>query len=120
MPCHHTLERFLDAYIDAAGIAHDAAGPLFRSVGRKTGRGEALWQQDAYRMIARRRRRRPSRPRSAITPSARPALPPTSKTRARWSTRRRSPTIPRRARQSSMTGGAMRFRSMRLRKSQFE
>ena len=58
VPCHHTLERFLDAYIDAAGIAHDAAGPLFRSVGRKTGRGEALWQQDAYRMIARRRRRR--------------------------------------------------------------
>jgi integrase len=27
---------------------------LFRSVGRKTGRGEALWQQDAYRMIQRR------------------------------------------------------------------
>lgn len=47
VPCHHTLERFLDAYIDAAG-------PLFRSVGRKTGRGEALWQQDAYRMIQRR------------------------------------------------------------------
>jgi site-specific recombinase XerD len=54
VPCHHTLERFLDTYIDAAGIAHDAAGPLFRSVGRKTGRGEALWQQDAYRMIQRR------------------------------------------------------------------
>ena len=54
VPCHHTLERFLDAYIEAAGIAHDAAGPLFRSVGRKTGRGEALWQQDAYRMIQRR------------------------------------------------------------------
>jgi site-specific recombinase XerD len=54
VPCHHTLERFLDAYIDAAGIAHDTAGPLFRSVGRKTGRGEALWQQDAYRMIQKR------------------------------------------------------------------
>ena len=38
----------------AAGVAHDAGGPLFRSVGRKTGRGEALWQQDAYRMIQRR------------------------------------------------------------------
>ena len=23
VPCHHTLERFLDAYIEAAGIAHD-------------------------------------------------------------------------------------------------
>lgn len=54
VPCHHTLERFLDEYIAAAGIASDADGPLFRSVGRRTGRGEALWQQDAYRMVQRR------------------------------------------------------------------
>jgi site-specific recombinase XerD len=54
VPCHHTLERFLDEYIEAAGLAGDADSPLFRSVGRKTGRGEALWQQDAYRMIQRR------------------------------------------------------------------
>ena len=54
VPCHHTLERFLDEYIAAAGIASDADGPLFRSVGRRTGRGEALWQQDVYRMIQRR------------------------------------------------------------------
>lgn len=54
VPCHHTLERFLDEYIAAAGIASDADGSLFRSVGRKTGRGEALWQQDVYRMIQRR------------------------------------------------------------------
>lgn len=45
VPCHHTLERFLDEYIAAAGIAGDADGPLFRSVGRKTGHAEALWQQ---------------------------------------------------------------------------
>ena len=54
VPCHHTLERFLDDYIAAAGIAGDADGPLFRSVGRRTGRGEVLWQQDVYRMIQRR------------------------------------------------------------------
>ena len=54
VPCHHTLELFLDEYIAAAGIASDADGPLFRSVGRKTGRGEALWQQDVYRMVQRR------------------------------------------------------------------
>ena len=54
VPCHHTLERFLDEYLAAVGIASDADGPLFRSVGRKTGRGEALWQQDVYRMIQRR------------------------------------------------------------------
>ena len=54
VPCHHTLERFLDDYIAAAGIEDDANGALFRSVGRKTGRAEALWQQDVYRMIQRR------------------------------------------------------------------
>ena len=54
VPCHHTLERFLDDYIAAAGIGADDDGSLFRSVGRKTGRGEAMWQQDVYRMIQRR------------------------------------------------------------------
>ena len=54
VPCHHTLEKLLDDYIAAAGIARDPEGPLFRSVGRKTGRAEAVWQQDAYRMIQRR------------------------------------------------------------------
>ena len=54
VPCHHTLERFLDDYIAAAGIGGDTDSPLFRSVGQKTGRGEAMWQQDVYRMIQRR------------------------------------------------------------------
>ena len=31
MPAHHTLEGYLDAYIQAAGIADDAKGPLFRT-----------------------------------------------------------------------------------------
>jgi site-specific recombinase XerD len=52
VPCHHALERFLDEYIAAAGIAGD--GALFRTTGRKTGQAQALWQQDAYRMIQRR------------------------------------------------------------------
>jgi site-specific recombinase XerD len=54
VPCHHTLEKYLDAYLAAAGIADDPNGALFRSVGRKTGRAEALWQQDVFRMIQRR------------------------------------------------------------------
>jgi Site-specific recombinase XerD len=54
VPCHHTLEKFLDEYLAAASIVGDEEGPLFRSVGRKTGRTEALWQQDVYRMIQRR------------------------------------------------------------------
>jgi integrase/recombinase XerD len=54
VPCHHSLEKLLDEYVAAAGIAGDADGPLFRSTGRKTGQVHALWQQDAYRMIQRR------------------------------------------------------------------
>jgi len=54
VPCHHSLEKLLDDYIAAAGIADDPNGPLFRSTGRKTGERQALWQQDVYRMIQRR------------------------------------------------------------------
>jgi site-specific recombinase XerD len=56
VPCHHNLEKFLDEYIAAAGIAEDAAGPLFRTVAGRTGNltNNSLWQQDAYRMIQRR------------------------------------------------------------------
>jgi site-specific recombinase XerD len=56
LPCHHSLEQFLDDYIAVAGIAGDANGPLFRTTGRKTGQPQAMWQQDAYRMIQRRAR----------------------------------------------------------------
>lgn len=54
--CHHNLERLLDEYIAAAGIAGDQDGPLFRTATGKTGAltGSAIWQQDAYRMIQRR------------------------------------------------------------------
>ena len=54
VPSHHSLERLLDDYIEAAGIAGDPNGPLFRSTGRKIGKVQALWQQDVYRMIQRR------------------------------------------------------------------
>lgn len=54
VPCHHSLERILKDYIEAAGVAADPNGPLFRSTGRKTGEARPLWQQDVYRMIQRR------------------------------------------------------------------
>jgi site-specific recombinase XerD len=56
VPCHHNLEHYLDEYIAAAGIAGDPDGPLFRTAAGKTGAltGNAMWQQDAYRMIQRR------------------------------------------------------------------
>jgi site-specific recombinase XerD len=57
MPCHHNLETYLTAYIEAAGIAEDPKGPLFRTIGRSKGRPltrTVLQQADSYQMIARR------------------------------------------------------------------
>jgi len=56
MPCHHSLEEYLDAYIKGAGIAADGKGYLFRTA---RGRSKELTdnpmsQADAYRMIRRR------------------------------------------------------------------
>ena len=35
VPAHHNAEEYVDAYIQAAGIADDKKGPLFRSFNRK-------------------------------------------------------------------------------------
>ena len=50
-PCVPKLEKFLDDYIAAAGIAEDREGPLFRTVGRIAGAPQRMTQPDAYRMI---------------------------------------------------------------------
>jgi site-specific recombinase XerD len=57
MPCHHSLAEELRAYIDAAGIAEDKKGFLFRT--SKGHRGvelalEPMGQPDAWRMIRKR------------------------------------------------------------------
>jgi site-specific recombinase XerD len=56
MPCHHTLEKYLQAYLNGTGIAEDAKGPLFRTIGRGTGKltRTPLPQANAYAMIQRR------------------------------------------------------------------
>jgi site-specific recombinase XerD len=56
MPCHHNLEAYLSAYIEGAGLAEDPKGPLFRTIGRGTGRltRTPLPQANAYAMIRRR------------------------------------------------------------------
>jgi site-specific recombinase XerD len=56
MPCHHTLEEYLQAYIEGTGIVDDPKGPLFRTIGRGTGRltRTALPQANAYAMVRRR------------------------------------------------------------------
>jgi site-specific recombinase XerC len=37
MPCHHSLEDYLHAYVDGCGLGADPKGPLFRTIQR--GRG---------------------------------------------------------------------------------
>jgi site-specific recombinase XerC len=56
MPCHHNLEEYLVAYLDGTGLREDPKGPLFRTIGRGTGRltGTPLAQANAHAMIRRR------------------------------------------------------------------
>jgi site-specific recombinase XerC len=56
MPCHHNLEEYLTGYLDGAGLRDDPRGPLFRTIGRGTGKltRTVLPQANAYAMIGRR------------------------------------------------------------------
>jgi len=58
VPCHHTLEEYLDAYMDAADLWDQKKGPLFRTMtSGAAGRPlslEPMAQSNAWRMIRRR------------------------------------------------------------------
>ena len=56
MPTHHNLDRYLEEYITAAGIADDRKGPLFRTTRGRSAEltGNPLLQSDVWRMIRRR------------------------------------------------------------------
>jgi integrase len=56
MPRHHNLEEYLIAYLDGAELRGDSKGPLFRTIGRGTGKltRTVLPQANAYAMIRRR------------------------------------------------------------------
>jgi len=56
MPCHHNLDAYLHAYIDAAGIGDNPKNILFPTAYWHTGQlsDRPMTQPDAYRMIGRR------------------------------------------------------------------
>ncbi|WP_321871980.1 tyrosine-type recombinase/integrase [Paraburkholderia tropica] len=56
MPCHHTLEAYLHAYLEQTGLRDEPKGPLFRTIARGTGRLSTtpLPQANAYAMVRRR------------------------------------------------------------------
>jgi integrase len=55
MPCHHSLEAYLEAYIDAAHLAGSPKAPLFRTCPCHADllTESPMTQPDAYRMIRR-------------------------------------------------------------------
>jgi site-specific recombinase XerD len=59
MPVHHTLEEYLDAYIEVADLWEEKKGPLFRASNGKTGAlsDRPLDREDAFHMVRRRARR---------------------------------------------------------------
>jgi integrase len=56
MPCHHTLEGYLHAYLEQTGLRDEPKGPLFRTIQRGTARLSTtpLPQANAYAMVRRR------------------------------------------------------------------
>jgi integrase/recombinase XerD len=56
MPTHHNLDRYLEEYIQAAGIAEDRKSSLFRTMRGRSGEltANSLLQSDVWRMIRRR------------------------------------------------------------------
>ncbi len=57
VPCHPSLEEFLNIWVAAAGIGRDKKGPLFRSMGKGDRLGDkAMSRFDVLHMIKRRAR----------------------------------------------------------------
>jgi integrase/recombinase XerD len=55
LPVHHKAEEYLDAYIEAAGIASEKNSPLWRSMTRERGFSDRRMSRvDVFRMIKRR------------------------------------------------------------------
>ena len=77
MPCHHNLEEYLTAYLDGAGLRGDPKGPLFRTIGRGTGKLTRTVLPQGQRLCDDRQARRSqaSPPNSATTVSGRPGSP---------------------------------------------
>jgi site-specific recombinase XerD len=56
LPCHHELEAYLDAYMEAAGVDGEKGAPLFRTAFGKTGKltNRRFDRQSAWYMVKRR------------------------------------------------------------------
>ena len=63
MPCHHNLEAYLHAYLEASGLGEEPKAPLFPTIATGTGRGHqrltrrAITPREAHAMVRRRAKR---------------------------------------------------------------
>lgn len=62
VPAHHTAEAYMDAYLNAAAIRQDKAGPLFRTLNRKRELTERRLQRREVLAMVRRRARQAGLP----------------------------------------------------------
>src|SRR5207244_10079655 len=90
MPCHHNLEEYLTGYLDGAGLRGDLKGPLFRTIGRGTGKltRTVLPQANAYAMIGRRAAAAGIATKLGNHSFRRRGSPPISRMAGRWERRR--------------------------------
>ena len=122
MPAHHNLEAYLDAYMHAAGLFEAKGTPLFRSADWHGGALTALPMHriDVWRMIRRRAEKAGIDADMCCHTFRATGSPIFSPTAARSKTPRPWPTMPARARRSSMTAPAMKSRSTRSSGLRFE
>jgi len=95
VPCYHNLERYLDEYIAAAGIARDPEGPLFRTAAGKTGAltSNAMWERLPDDSAARRGRRHQNPDRQSHLPRDRIHRIPKKQGHARDRAAHRQPRV---------------------------
>jgi integrase len=116
MPTHHNLDRYLEEYIAAAGIADDRKSRLFRTTRGRSGKltDNSLLQFDVWRMI--RRRALATGIQTEIgchTFRATGITAYLKKMAASWKSPSKWPLMSRPERPASMTGATTGSRSMR-------
>ena len=115
MPTHHNLDRYLEEYIRAAGIAEDRKSPLFRTTRGRSGELTAnpLLQSDVWRMIGRRALAAGIETEIGCHTFRATGIQPTSRTAVGWRSPSRWPPMSRPERRASMTDGVTRSLLMR-------
>ena len=110
IPCHHTLEEYVHAYIDGCGLAGDPKGALFRTIGRGTGQltTTPLLQANAHAMIGRRANGSAIETKIGNHTFRTTGITAISRTAASWRQPRRWRTTLPRAQRSSIIGARTR------------